>query len=316
MAPVLKKIKILGAPFLFLGVLSAPLLTSPAEAACAAYPQVPWWGKLSHKGVSGYVSHKHGGNWSGYLDKWQRQHAKVKAVHAKGHGIKIKSTGLVLKDAQLNAYIAQLGQRVEINQCLAQEKSSKKNTATRTRTRTKLRINASTPYGDGLNAYKIGDYKTAHAVWLWNARGGDVKSQNAMGHLYRKGLGVEADIAKARQWYARSASAGNPVGRFSLGRLDMQTALTSEEMTKAIEQIERAAMLDYPRAQFALAEIYHKGEAVRADKASAYFWAALAVKNKYAKAKPLLEKIDQSLPEAVRQTQSARVENWFSRMGS
>jgi TPR repeat protein len=304
----------ISAVFLGVGIFLASVFASQAEAKCTPYPQVAWWGKLSHEGVNGYVNNKHGGAWPGYLDKWQRQHAFVKFIHAKGLGIKIRSTGQTLKGQPLGVYIANLAQRVEINQCLAQQQNGDGKTITRKKT--KLKTTTTTPFGKGVIAYRAGDFKAAHDIWLRLAVGGNLKAQNAIGHLYYKGLGVSADLSKSRLWYASSAAHGDPVGQFSVGNIDRNTATTKEEFAKAVSLIEKAAMKNYAMAQFAMSKIHQKGEYGPIDNHKAYFWAILAMKNNYKKAQPLLKHLEQLLSQADKHTQSARAIVWLTRSNS
>jgi TPR repeat protein len=298
------------------GIFLISVMASRAEAKCAAFPQVSWWGKLSHAGIKGYVSHKHGGAWAGYLDKWQRQLSLVKGIHGKGQGIKIRSTGQIIKGQQLGAYIANLAQRVEVNQCLAelqQQKGDGKVIATR---KIKLAARTATPYGEGLNAYRAENYSAAYEIWLRLAVGGNLKAQNALGHLYRMGLGVKADLGQSRLWYGSSAAYGDPVGQFSLGDINLRSANTKRQIAEAILLIEKAALKNYAAAQYALGKIHQKGELGRVDHQKAYFWATLAVRNKHKKAATLLKHLEQTLSPTDRQTQSARATAWLARLNS
>lgn len=42
-----------------------------------------------------------------------------------------------------------------------------------------------------------------------SASQGDADAQYAVGVCYEDGIGVEADLEEAREWYARSAKQGN-----------------------------------------------------------------------------------------------------------
>ncbi len=64
-------------------------------------------------------------------------------------------------------------------------------------------------YNDGLLAAVAGDYETAVAKWLPLANAGDADAQFNMALIYHKGLGVEADEARAVGWYQRAAENGN-----------------------------------------------------------------------------------------------------------
>ncbi len=299
---------------LLLAVISIFVVTaSQAEAKCPAFPEVSWWGKLNHGAVKGYVQRKHGGTWAGYLDKWQRQLSKIKAIHGQGHGIKVPSTGTILKNQQLAAYITQLEQRVKINQCLSQEKDAVKATLQR---KTKVRKIVTTPYGEGIYAYRSGNYKAAHEIWLPIAQAGNPKAQNALGHLYQKGQGVDVDIDKSRHWFGRSADAGNPGGMLGFAQIGIETATSSYDMEMAIILIERAARLNYARAQYTLAVFYSNGQVVTASPVKAFYWATLAKKNNFKKAHSVLQQLDTILSVDDKRAQVELAENWLSHFGS
>lgn len=295
--------------FLFQAALVFALFTSQAKAECPAFPQVAWWGKLNHENVKNYVLKKHGGEWADYLDKWKRQLASVKAIHDKGQGIKIPKTKQVIKGEALSDYIDKLALRVEVNQCLSQEKLEAKATTPKKATTKKKKL---TPYGRGLEAYKARNYELAREIWLPAATEGNANAQNAMGLLYRRGLGVDADIEKAREWYAKSAANRNAIGQFNLGTLTRKSARTKDESLKAIKLFILSARQNYAPAQFALADMNQKGEGVSANDKEAYFWAILATKNKYKKAKALHDELNSSLAEPDKQAQAARAEKWLA----
>jgi TPR repeat protein len=297
--------------FCFLAVsLSFAFVSSNAEAECAAFPQVSWWGKLTHNGVKGYVKQKHGGDWAGYLDKWRRQLANVKTIHGQGKGIKISSSGKTLKGQELGDYIGKLAQRVDINTCLSQEKND---VETSTKKKTKVLKKATTPYGKGVIAYRAGDFKDAHDIWLPVAKDGNPKAQNALGHLYRQGLGVEKNLETSRKWYTKSATRGDSVGQFSLGDIGRENATNKKETIDALRLIMKAALKNYAPAQLALAEVNQSGEGVKANNTEAYFWALLAVKNNYKRAQALFEVTAEALSEEVKKAQSVRADQWLAK---
>jgi len=296
---------------LFSSILMLPLLTSQAEAECPGYPQVSWWGSLSHEGVRGYVNQKHGGDWAGYLDKWSRQLATVRTIYGQGKGIKIPSTGVTIKGMQLSDYIGKLAQRVDINRCLSKETGVEIKSKSTKSADKKLKV---TPFGQGVNAYRAGDFKTARDIWLPLAIEGNEKAQNALGHLYRKGLGVEVDLAVSRNWYSKSAAQNDPVGLYSFGDLSRREAKTKAEMAKALGLIEQSANLNYAGAQYAMAQIYHQGKEVPADDGEAYFWNLLAQGNKYKKAPALMEILDKSVSDIDKDIQSERAREWLANL--
>jgi hypothetical protein len=296
---------------LFSSVLILPLLSSQAEAECPAFPQVSWWGTLTHEGVRGYVNQKHGGDWAGYLDKWSRQLATVRTIYGQGKGIKIPSTGVTIKGMQLSDYIGKLAQRVDINLCLSKETGPVTASKTSKSSEKKLKITA---FGQGVNAYRAGDFKLAREIWLPLAFEGNEKAQNAIAHLYRKGLGVEIDLAVARRWYSKSAAQNDPVGLYSFGDLSRREAKSKAEMATALSLIEKSANLNYPGAQYAMAQIYHQGKEIPADDGEAYFWNLLAQENNYKKAPALMEILDKSVSDADKITQSERAKEWLAKL--
>jgi TPR repeat protein len=296
---------------LFSAILLFPLLTTQAEAKCAAFPNVSWWGKLTHGGVKIYVSQKHGGEWAGYLEKWSRQLANVKTIYGQGNGIKIPSTGVTLKGLQLSDYIDKLSQRVNVNECLSKEKSPAASTTT---TKVRKKVIKVTPFGKGVAAYRASDFKIAHDIWLPLANDGNAKAQNALGHLYRKGYGVEPDLAISRRWYSKSAASGDKVGLYSLGDIIRTSAASQDDMAKAIILIKKSANLNYGVAQNALAELLHQGKNLAANDAQAYFWILLAQKNNYKKAQILKDILDKSLSATEKKSQSQRALKWLKKV--
>ncbi|MBL6941601.1 MAG: sel1 repeat family protein [Rhodospirillales bacterium] len=295
----------------FSSIMILPLLSSQAEAECPAFPQVSWWGTLTHEGVIGYVNQKHGGDWAGYLEKWSRQLANVRTIYGQGKGIKIPSTGITIKGLQLSDYIDKLAQRVDINLCLSKETEPATVSEESKTSDKKFKI---TVFGQGVNAYRAGDFKLAREIWLPLAIEGNAKAQNALGHLYRKGLGVVVDLAVSRRWYGKSAAQNDPVGLYSFGDLSRREAKSKAEMATALSLIEKSANLNYAAGQYAMAVIYHQGKEVAADDSEAYFWNLLAQENNYKKAPALMEILDKSVSAIDKDIQSERVKEWLAKL--
>jgi hypothetical protein len=59
------------------------------------------------------------------------------------------------------------------------------------------------------------------AALLWRAAAarGDAIAQYNLGVLYERGIGVEADIAKAKAWYERAAARNHADAKAALKRL-------------------------------------------------------------------------------------------------
>ncbi len=60
----------------------------------------------------------------------------------------------------------------------------------------------------GVGAYVLGDYETALAEFLPEAKAGDGHAQTYLGDMYRKGLGIEQNYLEAAKWYRLAADQG------------------------------------------------------------------------------------------------------------
>lgn len=92
-----------------------------AQAECPSFPTVALWGNISHGKAIRYVAKKHDGDWAPYVKKWQRQLAKVMTIRDRGGSIVFKKKGIKLKGDDLNDYAGQLGERLAVILCLAEE---------------------------------------------------------------------------------------------------------------------------------------------------------------------------------------------------
>ncbi len=101
-----------------------------ARAACGVLPAVPWWGDLTHAKLKEYVERRHGGAWGPYIDKWDKERAKLKRVHARGSKVVFRKLGIKLEGGSLGEYIQQVEIRLEITRCLAQQDADFDNFAT------------------------------------------------------------------------------------------------------------------------------------------------------------------------------------------
>lgn len=95
-----------------------------ARADCDPFPKVEWWGALNHDKVRNFVDSKFDGDWAPYVEKWERRRVKPKRIAETNMELTIKSANTVIKGAALDAYIAQVGARVEVIRCLAAAEGS------------------------------------------------------------------------------------------------------------------------------------------------------------------------------------------------
>jgi len=73
------------------------------------------------------------------------------------------------------------------------------------------------PFQNGLDAYNIGDYATAHRLWRPLAEQGNVAVQHSLGLMYANGQGVTKNYVEAAKWWRLAAEQGDAPAQFNLG---------------------------------------------------------------------------------------------------
>ncbi len=73
------------------------------------------------------------------------------------------------------------------------------------------------PFENGLDAYNIGDYATAHRLWRPLAEQGNVAVQHSLGLMYANGQGVTKNYVEAAKWWRLAAEQGDAPAQFNLG---------------------------------------------------------------------------------------------------
>lgn len=128
----------------------------------------------------------------------------------------------------------------------------------------------------GADAYKRGDYATAHREWLPLAEQGDAKAQFNLGAMYDLGVGVPTDDVVAVQWYLLAAAQGDAEARFNLALMYQYGEGVPKNDTEAAKWFRLAAEQGDAKAQYNLGLMYAKGEGVPQDYVTAYAWFDLA----------------------------------------
>jgi TPR repeat protein len=72
-------------------------------------------------------------------------------------------------------------------------------------------------YQDGRDAYDVGNFDKAMAVWAPAAESGDADSQYGMGLLYSEGIAVPMDDLQALKWFGLAAEQGHGEAQYKLG---------------------------------------------------------------------------------------------------
>lgn len=331
-------------PLFGLTLLPALLLSTPnpaAAAVCPPYPQVSWWGNLTHKKTISYVNKNHGGDWTSYITKWERQLDKVQTINGMGKSIRIPSTGLKLEGVQLTDYITKLKQRVDINRCLSMQEAGSETGGSAAVQETKEQTGvadggesaevdgdaapeAAVPepapepalqpktFEDAVAAFRAGDYETALAVLRPLAKDGMADAQNALGYFYRNGLGVDKDLLQSMFWYQKSARQGNAAGQYSLGEITRKEGRTKVQLAVALDWITKAANQNYADAQYTLGLVFFQGGGIPQDVSKSYFWLALGKMNDHAKSVQLFTQVENLVDEDIKLEQDLKVEDWLS----
>ncbi|GJL94663.1 MAG: hypothetical protein DHS20C05_10680 [Hyphococcus sp.] len=123
------------------------------------------------------------------------------------------------------------------------------------------------------------DYAAAREIVQPLAAAGEADAQHILALLYEKGFGVEQDMARALDLYARSALQGQADSQFALGELAYSGAGgVAKDHERAAGWYKLAAAGGHKGAQARLGVLYAEGEAVKRDmsKAAAMFEDAAA----------------------------------------
>ena len=131
----------------------------------------------------------------------------------------------------------------------------------------------------GYEATEAGDYEKAYEIWLPLAELGDHAAQFNLGLMYRHGLGVSQDYAKAVLWYRLAAVQGNAKAQTNLGSLYEKGQGVAQDYAKAVLWYRLAAVQGNAKGQTNLGALYANGEGVIQDYSMAHMWFNIAARN-------------------------------------
>jgi len=164
-------------------------------------------------------------------------------------------------------------------------------------------------YQEGLGGFAV-DLKRAEKLYHQSAEQGVTESMLALADLYSRGGGVKPNVAVAQVWHEKAARAGNVEGMF----------LTAQDLTgkngrpagynRARIWFEQAASAGHSEAMRALGDLYRNGQGVDVSMVQALMWYRLAVKSGNTEAKTgevLLSKI---LPPAQQAEADGLAREW------
>ncbi len=89
-------------------------------------------------------------------------------------------------------------------------------------------------------AYDRADLKTALAVWLQSAQGGDAEAQTTVAEIYERGLGGPPNYQAAVMWYQKAADQKYSRALFNLGTLYEQGLGVEQDKLRALNLYRQA----------------------------------------------------------------------------
>jgi uncharacterized protein len=109
-----------------------------------------------------------------------------------------------------------------------------------------------------LEAYKNKDFKTAHDIWVEEAKLKNDQAMANLGLMYLKGEGVEKDYTKAKEWFEQASAYDNDSANFNLALMYQTKIGVEEDISKAVDYFRRAVAKNHVQAAFRLALIQLK----------------------------------------------------------
>ncbi|NQU57910.1 MAG: c-type cytochrome [Rhodospirillales bacterium] len=115
-------------------LLLSAFVGGQAAAQCAPFPEVPWWGGLTHASIAKYVDKRHGGDWNPYIAAWQSKLQKLRDIRDKDFAAAVmsgtdKKQKRILRGVELDKYIDLVSKRLSVMRCLAKEAEKTKSLA-------------------------------------------------------------------------------------------------------------------------------------------------------------------------------------------
>lgn len=149
----------------------------------------------------------------------------------------------------------------------------------------------------GVDAWSDGDYARAISEWQGPAAAGDADALFNLAQAYRLGRGVEIDMARASELYAKAAEKGHLKAAENYGLLLFQQG----QQSRAMPLIRAAADRGDPRAQYVLGLAHFNADYAEKDWVRAYALLTLAQSSGLPQAANALQQMDEYVPENQRQ---------------
>jgi len=138
--------------------------------------------------------------------------------------------------------------------------------------------NSVADFDAAVKAYEAGDYSKAIQEWQLLASKDDPAAMRNVGHMYRRGLGVDQDFSKALSWYTRAASMGFDRAQANVASMYLRGQGVPQDYVEAASWFTKAARNGHTIAQYNLGLMYEHGKGVERSGAKALAWYNLAAK--------------------------------------
>lgn len=135
-------------------------------------------------------------------------------------------------------------------------------------------------FNTGEEAFNNKDFNTAFHELAPLAMKGNPAAQYYLGHMYRHGNGVAADIVKSTNWFNSSAKLGYVHAQYTLGLIFRNMAVTKSFFAKAVKWLTAASQQGHVEAQFVLGKMYRDGYGVEVDNVKALVLLIYSAKRK------------------------------------
>jgi TPR repeat protein len=167
-------------------------------------------------------------------------------------------------------------------------------------------------YQDGRDAYDVGNFDKAMAVWAPAAESGDADSQYGMGLLYSEGIVVPMDDLQALKWFGLAAEQGHGEAQYKLGVMHANGWGVPMSEVEAMKWYQLAAENGITEAQVSLGTMYQNGFSIEQDKIEALKWFTIAMKLGDGDARVHQEYLAERMPPEELAKADAEVNAWFN----
>lgn len=134
-------------------------------------------------------------------------------------------------------------------------------------------------------------------------------AQYRLGNIYEKGIGVEQDVALAKDYYRDAAANGHVKSMHNLGVIYASNG-EHQDLTLAAEWFKRGADYGVKDSQVNIGILYARGDGVDRNLVESYKWFAIAAKNGDNGAADMRDQVLNALPQTAAESAQISVDNW------